>query len=60
MEHYEEHQDGRTIVTKQELVVRCPEGEYRPMDFQPAFDVLKAMNLDCHISDEERRFLQVQ
>ncbi len=60
MEHYEEHREGTTIITKQELVVKGPEGEYRPMDFQPAFDVLKAMNLDCYISDEERRLLQVQ
>ena len=29
-------------------------------DFQPAFDVLKELNLDRHISEEERKFLGVQ
>ncbi len=60
MEHYEEHQEGRTIITKQELVIKSPDGEYRPMDFQPAFNVLKAMNLDFYIDKDEREFLQVQ
>lgn len=60
MEYYEEHPQSTTIITQQELVIKGPEDEYRPMDFQPAFDVLKSMNLDCYISEEERRFLQVQ
>ena len=57
---HEERTEGTQVISTEELVVRYPDGECRPMDFQPAFDVLKSMNLDCHISEEERRFLQVQ
>lgn len=60
MDHHEEHTKRGQTITKQEMVVRGPNGEYRPMDFQPAFDVLKSVGLDRHITEDERRFLQVQ
>ena len=51
MNHHEE---------RKEVFVIAPNGEKKPLDLQPAFDVLKNLNLDHHISEEERRALQVQ
>ena len=50
MNHHEE----------KELFVITPDGKKKPLDLQPAFDVLKDLNLDQYVSDEERRALQVQ
>lgn len=42
------------------LFVITPSGEEKPLNLQPAFDVLKDLHLDQNISDEERKFLRVQ
>ncbi len=56
-----DEQQGNTVIHRpNELVVRTPEGEYKPMDYQLAYDVLKSLNLDHHINEEERRLFQVQ
>lgn len=60
MAYYEEHTEGVHVSKQEELVVTNEKGERVPMNFQPAFDVLKSLNLDQHISEDERRFLRVE
>lgn len=60
MAFYEEHTEGRTVIKQEGLVITNEQGDRVPMDFQPAFNVLKSVGLDVYISEEERRFLQVQ
>ena len=58
--HYEEHEESRKVITHQGLVITDYHGQQIPMDFQPAFDVLKDLNLDRYINEDERKFLRVQ
>lgn len=60
MEFYEEHTEGETIIRQEKLVITNEQGEQVPMNFQPAFNVLKSLGIDGYVSEEERKFLQVQ
>ncbi len=60
MEFYEEHTEGETIIRQEKLVITNEKGEQVPMNFQPAFNVLKSLGIDGYVSEEERKFLQVQ
>lgn len=60
MANYEEHEEHRVVYTSQELVFNNLDGGYTPIQFQSTFDVLKELDLDKHISEDERRFLRVQ
>lgn len=60
MNHYEEHTEGVEVSKQEHLVITNKEGEQVYVTFQPVFNVLKSLNLDQYISEEEKRFLRIQ
>jgi hypothetical protein len=57
---YYEKREGFEEVRTEKLFVMNEQGQEVPITFQGTYDVLKDLNLDQYVSDEERKFLQIQ
>jgi len=57
---YHEECKIRVVHGERQVGVTNDQGIFTPVDFQTAFDVLKELNLDRHVSQEDKEFLGVQ